>query len=969
MRQTPLLGAIVLAASFCLTADAATLHPALEAAVYSGNSEESISVIAFLEEAPVQQLSNDLRVSGATRKLRHESIVNALQAQQETTQADLKAWLEDSMRNGSIRGYTSYWITNCVVVHATKSAVLEMAGRTDIETIELNWKPELIEPVILPGEEINELDSPGGRNRGSGFVPPGLRAIRADQVWAEFGITGAGRIVANMDTGVDGNHPALASRWRGVSHPPAESWLDVLGGSPNFPTDNHSHGTHVMGTITGNSPTTQDTVGVAWGAQWIASNAINQGVGGEFDNDVISSFQFFMNPDGDNGTFSDVPDVVQNSWGINEGFGNGYTDCDTRWWGALDNCEAAGVVVTFSAGNEGPGSQSHRSPADRATTAYNAFSVGAIDATNSGFPYPIAGFSSRGPSGCPVDAELKIKPEVSAPGVTVYSSVPGGGYQSSGWSGTSMAGPHVAGVVALIREADPNMEVDDIKQLLIDTAVDHGAAGNDNTYGWGVIDAYAAVEQALTGFGTLSGYVGNGSFGDIPLAGATITVIEESRSFVSDTDGLYDGVVAPGTFTVEASHPSFESQQFVVIISESSITTRDFSLTDIAGPTITNVTDLISTPDPGPYVVTADIEDASTVVGAELFYRVNGGAWESVAMAGFATYSASIPSQVPGTTVDYYVQAEDGIGLVSTEPAAAPAESFTLLLTEIAYSYDAEAPDSDWTLGAPGDDASTGVWERTDPNGTEDSGEVIQTEDDHTDNPGTICFVTGNASAGSSAGTNDVDDGCTTLLSPVFDLGTAQAAFVSYARWFMMGGASTDDVFRIEVSNDAGANWLPLETVTGYSPNWAETVLDVGAVLELTSQIQFQFIACDINTQGLTECAIDDFALEIFGTDPADAQQPAELVDAVLERNAPNPMASTTALRFRLSNSSDAHLAIYDAAGRLVRTLVDGPLSSGSHQIDWDGRDATGHEVEAGVYFYRLEANAFVQSRRLLVVR
>ena len=75
-----------------------------------------------------------------------------------------------------------------------------------------------------------------------------------------------------------------------------------------------------------------------------------------------------------------------------------------------------------------------------------------------------------------------------------------------------MAGPHVAGVVALIREADPNIEVDAIKQLLIDTARDLGAAGNDNTYGWGVIDAYAAVEGLMTGFGSISGFVGNGSF-------------------------------------------------------------------------------------------------------------------------------------------------------------------------------------------------------------------------------------------------------------------------------------------------------------------------------------------------------------------------------------------------------------------------------------------------------------------------
>jgi len=215
-----------------------------------------------------------------------------------------------------------------------------------------------------------------------------------------------------------------------------------------------------------------------------------------------------------------------------------------------------------------------------------------------------------------------------------------------------------------------------------------------------------------------------------------------------------------------------------------------------------------------------------------------------------------------------------------------------------------------------------------------------------------------------------VDNGCTTLVSPVFDLTDAELAFVSYARWFMMGGASADDVFRIEVSNNAGGSWQPLETVVTFQPAWNVATIEISDVLSLTSQMQFRFIACDINTQGLTECAIDDFALEVFiPNDPTAVEDLHQDRVAALEPNAPNPMDTFTTLRFRLSNASDATLAIFDAAGRHVRTLVNGPLSSGDHQIGWDGRDQRGHEVEAGVYFYRLEAGAFTQSRRLLVVR
>ncbi len=968
MPRSNLLGALALTAVLSLSANASILHPGLDAELNTRSIDDPISVIAFLEEAPVAQISADLSSADATRQERNRTIVEALQTQQEVTQAPLKIWLDEAMREGSVFGYTSYWITNCVVVHATKQAVLDMAQLPEIERLEPNWKAELIEPVDRPMPNGDELGNGPTRNRGGGLVTPGVRACRADEVWYDFGITGAGRIVANMDTGVDGNHPAYASRWRGTTHPASESWIDVLGGSPNFPTDGHGHGTHVMGTITGNSPTTMDTVGVAWGSVWIASNAINQGVGGEFDNDVITSFQFFMNPDGDSQTFDDVPDVVQNSWRINEGFGGGYQDCDTRWWNAMDNCEAAGVVVTFSAGNEGPGSGTIGSPPDRATTALNAFSIGAIDATNSNWPYPIASFSSRGPSGCDVSQELKIKPEVVAPGVDVYSSVPGGSYQG-GWNGTSMSGPHVAGIVALMREADPNLEVDEIKQILIDTARDLGTTGNDNTYGWGMVDAYAAVEQALVDFGRLEGFVGNASFGDAPIVGATVRVLEEDRTFVSDSDGNYSGLVPPGIFTVEATHPSFDTQQFQVTVNPGLTTQRDFSLNDIAGPTIENVTNPLSTSDTaGPYVINADIEDASSVANAQLFYRVDGGAWVSTAMTTLAGFSGAIPGQSAGTTIDFYVWAEDGVGLQATDPINAPIGVYTMKVTEIAYLYDAETQDDDWTLGVVGDQAETGIWERANPNGTESDGTPMQMEDDNTPDPGVNCFVTGNSPAGSGAGENDVDNGCTTLVSPVFDLSVAEEAFVSYARWFQMGGASTDDVFAIEVSNNGGGSWQELETVTTFDANWHEVTLEL-TDFGLTNQMQIRFIACDVNVQGLTECGVDDFSIEIFAPNPANVEDGPIALRSKLEVNAPNPMQGVTTMRFRLSNASDARLTVYDASGRHVRTLVDGPMAAGSHAVQWDGRDDSGRDVGAGVYFYNLVAGSFEQSRRLQLLK
>lgn len=439
-----------------------------------------VSAIVYLADRPdIRELDNALRVEKATMNVRHASVINALKEAAQRSQPPLTNYLDVKMLDGTVNGYTPYWIMNLAVVSATKAEIENLALRGDVEIIEGNFIATLIENV---GEAYM-----GSPTLGIG-VTSSLLAINADRVWRELGITGSGTLVANLDTGVDGAHPALTDRWRGNWHPWQECWRDALGTGTQYPTDTHGHGTHTMGTMCGAGHATGDTVGVAFEAQWIADNSINQGVSPEFDNDVLGAFQWFTDPDGDPYTTDDVPDVLQNSWGIDSRFGYDYSDCDYRWQEAIENCEAAGVVVTFSAGNEGPYPQTHRSPANICNTTTVNFSVGAVDCENYGWPYPIASFSSRGPSDCD---GVTIKPEVSGPGVYVYSSYRGGGYVRM--SGTSMAGPHVAGVVALMRQANPNADVHTIKTVLMETARDLGTAGEDNSYGWGVIDAYAAV--------------------------------------------------------------------------------------------------------------------------------------------------------------------------------------------------------------------------------------------------------------------------------------------------------------------------------------------------------------------------------------------------------------------------------------------------------------------------------------------
>jgi hypothetical protein len=226
---------------------------------------------------------------------------------------------------------------------------------------------------------------------------------------------------------------------------------------------------------------------------------------------------------------------------------NGFVACDSRWWDVIDHCEAAGVVVLWSAGNEGPAPYTLRTPPDRATSPTSSFSIGSTRTT---LPYQISGFSSRGPSRC--GGPWEIKPEVVAPGQDIFSAYPGG--QFAYMSGTSMAGPHVAGVVALIRQARPDLDVETVKEILIATSRDLGLPGEDNDYGHGIVDAYAAVLMALNEIGTVSGEIRDATDGQ-PLAGVTVRDLDGLTARTTGADGLY-------AFSLRAGPRRFSAGKF-----------------------------------------------------------------------------------------------------------------------------------------------------------------------------------------------------------------------------------------------------------------------------------------------------------------------------------------------------------------------------------------------------------------------
>ncbi len=242
-----------------------------------------------------------------------------------------------------------------------------------------------------------------------------------------------------------------------------------------------------MGTICGDDGA-GNQIGMAPGALWIASNPIDAtGTRAQKNVWYNQGIQWMADPDGDPTTVNDVPDVCSNSWGVRDA-ANGVGPCSTVFNAALDAAEASTVAFVWAAGNEG--ATGPRVPADRLASATNSFTVGALDVGSTA----IASFSSRGPSTC--SASNNIKPEVSARGVNVRSALRGTGFGLM--SGTSMACPHVAGALALLRDVWSEITVVRAKELLMASADDLGTTGEDNTFGWGRINLQRAYDQLVT---------------------------------------------------------------------------------------------------------------------------------------------------------------------------------------------------------------------------------------------------------------------------------------------------------------------------------------------------------------------------------------------------------------------------------------------------------------------------------------
>lgn len=372
--------------------------------------------------------------------------------------------------------YHSFWIVNIIIAYVDAATIEKLLQFSNISSIKIENNQFIAH---------DDFEESADNNRTPNGVENGLIAINAPAMWA-LGYTGRGRLAYNYDTGVWPNHPAFSNRFIGDRFPMQQSWIGYFNTFPNGSIQNH--GTHTLGTIAGLVESTNDTIGVAFGSYWIANDFVTSTVQAlpPIVN-MIEAFQWALNPDNDTSTTEDVPDVINNSWRWYDG--NDTIHCQGFVVNLMNAIEAAGIANVFSGGNSGPSNSSVNSPQRINTSEVNTFCVGSVNG-NISFPYPISNFSTRGPSQCSASGSLAIHPEVVAPGQNVRSAWEQNNFNTI--SGTSMAAPHVSGAILLLKEAFPLLSGEELLWALYLSAVDLGVAGEDNVYGMGMIDVYAA---------------------------------------------------------------------------------------------------------------------------------------------------------------------------------------------------------------------------------------------------------------------------------------------------------------------------------------------------------------------------------------------------------------------------------------------------------------------------------------------
>ncbi|MFI6938462.1 S8 family serine peptidase [Streptomyces sp. NPDC050418] len=701
----------------------------------------------------------DLKQAGAQQDWdkRGQAVVDALKKTASESQAKVRAELDDA---GAV--YETFWASNAIKVsNGSEKLAQKFAAHAEVDGL---YAPVAYkEPEVTKGDAQNTVNS----------VEWGIANINADDVWSQYGVKGEGITVANIDSGVQFDHPALVNSYRGnngdgtFSHD--YNWFDAAGACQGAPCDTDDHGTHTMGTMAGGDGDNQ--IGVAPGVKWIAANGCCPS-----DAALITSGQWMLEPRdlaGQNPDVSKRPNIINNSWGSRLPSNDPFMEDVTLAW------TASGIFGTFSNGNSGPGCQTSGSPGSLASN----YSVGAYDVNNN-----IASFSARG-----TGQNGEIKPNIAAPGVNVRSSIRGGAYAS--FNGTSMASPHLAGVIALLWSAAPTLagDVEATRALLNDSATDRadsqcgGTADDNNVFGEGRLDALALLDAAPIGdTGTLSGKVTDAATGN-PVANATITLTGPAeRTLTSGADGTFSSLLPAGSYQATVSMFGYETKTVPAEITKNQTTTLDVALTAKASVTVSGaVTD--GSGHGWPLYAKVSVAGASGVSD----YTTPANGRYSFQLPAGDTYSVKVEPQYPGyETVTQEVVVGSGnkahnVAVPAAANACTTAPGYRFGSDGEYQTFDSGSAPAGWSVA---DHAGNGqVWKFDDPGA----------RGNKTGGGGGFAIV--DSDEYGSGGKQD-----TSLVSPAVDLTGVTAPVIRFNQDF---DRLSTDVAEVDLSLDGGTTW------------------------------------------------------------------------------------------------------------------------------------------------------------------
>ncbi|MEU6842085.1 S8 family serine peptidase [Streptomyces sp. NPDC046716] len=522
-------------------------------------------------------LKDKADLSGAKKQKTHAKAATAaykeLRAHADDSQASLRSFLDKKKV-----GHKDYWIANTIQVTGDKALVDELAKRSDVASIvkRRSFKLDDMETSDKKVTTSRTASASSDVSTDSDATPEwGISDVKADQVWDQYKDRGEGIVVANVDSGVQYDHPDLVANYRGNNGDGTftndYNFYDATGqcATSSTPCDNAGHGTHVMGTMVG-----KNGIGVAPNAKWIAAKGCASDTC--YNDDLLAAGQWILAPTDHNGQNPRpdlAPNIVNNSWGDPEGTEPFYQDI-------LDAWNAAGIFEAFAAGNEGDGTtcSTTHPPGSQA----DFYGVGAYDSAGK-----IAHFSSFGPS--PIDGSMK--PQITAPGVAIKSAWPGSTYNTI--QGTSMATPHVAGSVALLWSAAPSLigKIDETQKLLNEGARDvddthcGGTADANNVWGNGKLDILTSIDKAPHTAADVTGKLTDKATG-AALPGITVTATEAGgtvRTVTTGSDGTYRLTLIPGTYGFTFSGYGYANgSASAVTLTTSQTFTQDMALTAAA---------------------------------------------------------------------------------------------------------------------------------------------------------------------------------------------------------------------------------------------------------------------------------------------------------------------------------------------------------------------------------------------------